>query len=284
MLHRQEDLCKVRPLITVDARKVSLTCERLRLEHAVTDWDDDIAAMSLSDFEKNGLQVYRNYQRAFEKHAESELAKEIDAETFNTANLERVLKLMVTEDARFLPVIACAYADDRLKAMFKAEIADDVPGGKSKLFGPYGPFADLFKRLQLAFIFEMLSPELVADFDRLRETRNELSHTWDIAKLDEFFTRGRVSEVFPIETILGDRPDWFPDLTSPLCALQAFRLRMIWMLARLAYEAPLYARARHRRLNPEKALYGPNKPERLTEVSRLASVASREVVYPANRP
>ena len=34
------------------------------------DWfDPDIAAMKLEYLEKSGLQVYRNYTRAFEEHA-----------------------------------------------------------------------------------------------------------------------------------------------------------------------------------------------------------------------
>src|SRR5260221_1756080 len=32
-------------------------------------WDPDIAAMNLTDFEKEGLQVYRNYTLVFEKNA-----------------------------------------------------------------------------------------------------------------------------------------------------------------------------------------------------------------------
>jgi len=37
------------------------------------DWDPDIAALKLSDVEKNGLQVHRNYSRAFEKHRNKRL-------------------------------------------------------------------------------------------------------------------------------------------------------------------------------------------------------------------
>jgi len=36
------------------------------------DWDPDIAALKLSDVEKDGLQVHRNYSRAFEKHTATE--------------------------------------------------------------------------------------------------------------------------------------------------------------------------------------------------------------------
>lgn len=242
------------------------------------DWDDDIAAMPITDFEKDGLQVYRNYQRAFENHAERDLAKEVDAEAFSTVSLERVLKLMVTEDPRSLPVIACAYADDHLKEIFKAQIPKNVPGGKARLLGPYGPFSDLFKRLQLAYIFEMLSADLVVDLDRLRKARNKLSHTWDISKLNDFFAREPISDIFPVETLLAEDPDRFPNLASSLDVLQAFRLRIVWILTRLTYEAPLYMRARQRRLDSRKALYGENHPKRLEKFSRLAMTICDNIV------
>jgi hypothetical protein len=244
----------------------------------VQDWDDDIASMSLTDVEKNGLQIYRNYQRAFANHAEKELASKIDAEQFDFGPLERVVRLVAHEEPRFVPVIACAYADDLLKAMFKANTRDGVPGGKAKLFGPYGPFSDLFRRLQMAFLFDMISPDLVADFDRLREARNSLSHTWDIETLDGFFTRGRVNDIFPIESLLGTRLDWFPTDTDTLEPLCSFRVRVVWLVSRLTYEAPLYARARGLGLQPAKALFGPNCPKRLGEISRIAMTTCREVV------
>ena len=96
-------------------------------------WDKDIANLDMSEEEKNGLQVFRDYKPSFDDHAEKSFTEEIDGESFDVEHLERGLGLMTDEDARFLPVIACAYADDLLEAMFKAEMPDDVPGGKSAL-------------------------------------------------------------------------------------------------------------------------------------------------------
>jgi hypothetical protein len=64
------------------------------VEIEMSEWDDDISTMALTDIEKNGLQAYRNYQRAFEAHAERQFAKEIDAELFSASGLERVLELI----------------------------------------------------------------------------------------------------------------------------------------------------------------------------------------------
>jgi len=49
-----------------------------------SDWDPDIARKRLSDGEKDGLQLYRNYSRAFEKHAIERFAAETDADKFDS--------------------------------------------------------------------------------------------------------------------------------------------------------------------------------------------------------
>ena len=241
-------------------------------------WDEEIAALDLSDLEKNGLQVFRNYKRAFEAHAEKAFAKEIDAELFDTTPLERVLALIISEDARFLPVIACAYTDDLLKAMFKAELPDDIPGEASALFAPYGPLSSLFNRLQLAFVFNMLSPELVRDLDRIRQVRNELSHSWDISAFQDFFTKGAVTELFPVDMLLAERAKKLPEFSKAIEPLKAFRVRLVWLTARLTYEAACYPRAKRQRLHPQSALFGPNGPKRLSRLSGLALEASKKVI------
>ena len=240
-------------------------------------WDEDIATLNLSDSEKDGLQVFRNYQRAFQVHAERAFAKEIDAEPFDTAPLERVLALIANEDVRFLPVITCAYVDDLLKAMFKAELPDDVPSGASALFGPYGPLSTLFNRLQLAFVFDMLSPELVQDLDQIRKVRNDLSHSWDITTFQDFFTKGTITDLYPVDTLLAkqEKLQSFPTALEPL---KAFRVRLLWLTTRLTYEAAYYPRAKRQRLHPQSALFGPNQPKRLSTVSGLALEASKKVI------
>ena len=241
-------------------------------------WDEDISVLNLSDAEKNGLQVYRNYKRAFDVHAEKVFAEEIDAEPFDTESLERVLALITKEDVRFLPVVACAYCDDLLKAMFKAELPEDVPGGASALFGPYGPLSTLFNRLQLAAVFNMLSPDLINDLDRIRKARNDISHSWDISAFQEFFTKGVVSNLYPVDSLLAKETEKLPLFSTEIDPLKAFRVRLIWLTARFTYEVTYYPRAKRCRLLPVSALFGPNHPNRLSKVSDLALKASKKVI------
>lgn len=241
-------------------------------------WDDDIAALELSDVEKNGLQMYRNYKRAFDEHAEREFAKEIDSEVFDTGPLEKVLALITGEDVRFLPVIACAYVDELTESMFKAELPDNVPGGMSVLFGPYGPLSSLAKRLQLAFVFDALSADLVRDLERIRKVRNDIAHSWDTKVLEGFFEKGTISQLFPIEDVLAEERERIPEFSQVVEPQIAFRIRLIWILARGAYETAYYLRAKRAGLNPGHALFGPNSPIGLSIVSKLAMDAARQLI------
>lgn len=243
------------------------------------EWDNDIASMKLSDVEKNGLQVYRNYQRAFATQAEKTFAAEVDADTasLDLTALERVMNHLAIEDARFLPVIMCTFVDDLLKAMFKSELPDGIPGGKSDMFGPYGPLSNLFNRLQLAFAFDMLSQDLVRDLDRVRKARNDLSHTWDIEAHKEFFAGGSVSEIFPVDELLVEDGYLNNSVLQNDDPLKKFRMRLTWMIARLAYEVPWYSLAKKRRLDANNALYGPNKPKKLSEIAGMAMASCKRI-------
>lgn len=242
------------------------------------EFDRDIEAMNLSYGEKSGLQMYRNYTRAFDDYAEKLFAAQVDNESLELGELERVVAILVKEDPRFLPMIACAYADDELKEMFKREVPDGAPGGKSNLLGRMGPFSDLAKRLQLAYVFRMVTPDLALEFEKLRVARNRLAHTWDISALNEFFVTGPMDTLRGAVEVLHERADWFPGGVGDLSKLQIFRLNLIWLVVRIAYEARYWPRARATRLRPESALFGKNHPKRLGDISRVALAASREIV------
>lgn len=93
--------------------------------------EPDIVAMKLSDVEKNGLQVFRTYTRAFEQHRAQEFLKVVQWDPGVMMDLQSVLKLVAEEEPRSLPVLACAFVDDQLKAMFRREIPEGVPGGRA---------------------------------------------------------------------------------------------------------------------------------------------------------
>lgn len=229
-------------------------------------YDPDIAAMKLSEGERNGLQVYRNYSRAFEQDREKRFSASsvIDAQVIN--DLQTVLALIAREEPRSLPVIACAFADDQLKAMFRREIPDGVPGGRSELLSGFGPLARLSQRVQMAYAFGWLSKDLLIEIDHLRKVRNDISHKWDLKVLESKLSALVAQTQSPIEEQLGDGVRLPKDFHVSLQPMQKLRVRLIWLLGRLSYESHLWVPAIKANLTPGKVLYGPNQPAMLSQV------------------
>jgi hypothetical protein len=237
------------------------------------DWfDPDIAAMKLGYGEKAGLQIYRNYTRSFEEHAVKKFVEALDLEPLDLTDFQRLADLIAKEDVRFLPVIVCAFADGLLKATFKAALPDGIPGGKGSMLRSY----DLATRIKLAYAFDILSPDLMVELDRIRSARNDISHSWNIDSLNDFFTKGRVADIYRMEEMLseGKLADEFSDGFKPLAA---FRVRLVWIVGRLVYEAAAYDRAKKARLRPVRALYGKPSPKWLGAVMKLILQATREI-------
>lgn len=140
-------------------------------------WNPDIAALDLSEVEKNGLQVFRNYTIAFEKRAAEHFVTESNRSKYDTAQLDGILNLIVTEDVRFLPVIACSFADEQLEEMFKREVPESVPGGRSSMLSGYGSLSRFSQRIQVAYAFGWMSPDVLEELEKLRKIRNDTSHS-----------------------------------------------------------------------------------------------------------
>jgi hypothetical protein len=247
----------------------------------LTDWDDDIAKLNLSQGEKDGLQVFRNYQRAFEDSAEKEFSKKIDATKIDATRLNDVLRLIAKEDLRVLPVIVCAYCDDQLKEMFEKQIINDSLISKTSLFGPYGPLSNLFNRIQLTHAFELVSGEVMRDLDKVRSARNKLSHTWNTDSLKQFYTTGEITKIFPIENILQNRSDWFAGIKLEELSKspdKVFRVRLIWLVMRITYETMFFYEAKKKNLNPVRTLYGKNAPKFLGNISANAIEITLEII------
>jgi len=151
------------------------------------DWDQDIAALNLSPGDKDGLQVYRNYSRSFEAAREKQFATGIDCSPVDVTPLREAMSLLATDDIRFVPVIACAFADEELAAMYRKFLPDEIPGGKKSMIGRFGPISSLFNRIQFAYAFDMMHSDILIALDKLREHRNKISHTWNPAEFADFF-------------------------------------------------------------------------------------------------
>ena len=234
--------------------------------------------MKLSDPEKSGLQIFRNYTKAFDEHAQKAFAKKVDAESHEATDLIRVLAIILHEDARALPIIACAYADEVLQTMYKRVLPDGFPGGKAELFSAFGPFSVLSNKIKMAYCFDLISTDLLVDLDHVRKIRNDISHAWDHASLKEFFGREPISKLFATEELFGPEELAISQDCKDLPAEARFRIRLGWVLARFTYEALLYQRAKSERLNPHDVLYGKHRPRLLAVVAKAALSFTHEEI------
>ncbi len=242
------------------------------------EWDEDIAALAIDDFERNGLQVFRNYERAFTEGAIRRFVAQIDIEDETFEHACRVCDLLSSEEPLVLPMIACAFADDALKAMFKRVVPEAVPGGRAALFSGFGPLGSLSSRTKMAFAFDLVSRPVLLEVERLRAVRNRVAHGWDHAKLGDLFGSSPLKDLHAIERdMIGS---WFPEpRIDALDAVARFRIRAVWIAARLAYETMYWARAKEARLDPGAALYGPDRPKALAALATLARHVTEQIVH-----
>lgn len=239
--------------------------------------DPDIAAMKLSDGEKWGLQIYRNYSRAFGEHRVNQFVEQASPFEAEVSLFKQVVALVASEEPRVVPVIAAAYADERLEEMFRREIPDGVPGGRSALMSGFGPLARLSQRLQMAFAFGWLSRDLLIESDHIRKVRNDLSHKWDVGLLERKLSEFIEERQTPFEGQLGDGvrlPQSFHESMQPS---DRFRVRVVWMLGRLTYETRLWVPALRAGIAPEQALYGPKAPVMLRAIAAISVNATRAI-------
>ncbi|MGQ7242149.1 hypothetical protein ACUN9V_01650 [Salinicola sp. V024] len=249
----------------------------------MSEWDDDIAALAMSDVEKNGLQVYRNYTKAFERDQAKKFAAEVNSQSHDVSRLNRVCDAIASDDERLIPVIACAFADEVLDEMYKREVAKGIPGGRNSLFSGYGPFSSLSKRIQVAYAFGWMSEDILKDMDSLRKVRNKFSHLWDHKSLSGYAEQAPTSDITPIETMFKEHEErLLLSGIENLDALGRLRIRTIWLLGRLYYESLLYPLALKKRLKPYVVLYREHKPDLLSQIAGVCSEFTRTVLREKN--
>ena len=145
------------------------------------------------------------------------------------------------------------------------------------MFGGDGALSNLSKRIKLAYAFDILSGDLMIEMDRLRSARNDISHSWNISSLGDFFTKGRLADMCRVEELLSERKELMNDLSEGLAPLAAFRIRLVWIVGRLVFEASTYTKAKKARLSPARALYGKPPSKWLTEISKIALDATQQI-------
>lgn len=233
-----------------------------------TIWDPDIATLNITETEKNGIQVFRNYQKSFDKAASLKFIEETDLRQFDLSPLIRILSILASDDFRFLPVFFCSFADDQLEAMFRREISESVPGGKASLLSGFGGLSRFSQRIQMAFVFQWMSEGLLLETDKIRKVRNDVSHSWDIESLRSKIFSVIDQQIHSVEDQLIENGHISQDELNKIDKDKILRVRLAWLVGRFFYEALLYPTVVKRRLDQGSTLYGTKKPKLLSMISK----------------
>ncbi len=241
-------------------------------------WDSEIAATELSAEEKNGMQFYKNFSTAIEARRIEMAVEHLNTMEPSLDELVKVAALMAVEQPLSLSVVACAYADDLLKQMFKREIPQAVPGGRNELLNGFGPLSRLSQRIQIAFAFSWMSTNLLTELDLLRRIRNEISHKWDSELLRERLNELVESKQERLEEQLGNGEHFEAGFHERLSTTAKFRVRLVWLLGRVFYESQYFVPTTKLRLDPQVVLYSGKPPALLSKVASLCVTTTREII------
>lgn len=243
------------------------------------DFDKDIADLNLSEVEKNGLHVFRNYKRAFERHAEQQYAKSIDEIPRDFDALRSVLSIIENDDLRYSFVIFSSYADNLLGCMFSSQLRSSGAGEAKDLLTGFGPLSSFSNKIKIASAFDAISEDICVSLHKIRNIRNKIAHSWDAKKIHGTLKGFPKEKLFDVENYLFEIEGMDHEILASLSADSKTRIRLVWVAARLEYETHHYLAAKKQRLDPISALYGKNKPNLLGTISIIARDVSMRIVH-----
>jgi hypothetical protein len=236
----------------------------------------------LTPEERSGVDYFLNFHKKVEEFRVKKLVEDLNSREVALDDLRAVLDTITSEPPLSLAVIACAFADDQLHGMFRREIPADTPGGRSELLNGFGSLSRLSQRIQIAFAFGWLSPDLLKELDVLRRTRNDVSHKWNLKLLQSKLEQVIDSAQYPMEEALGDDRAFPKDVHKSLGQIDRYRIRLIWLLSRIFYECHFFVSAVKQRVDPFEALYAKKPPKLLGSMGKLAIAATQTVISSAD--
>ncbi len=237
----------------------------------------EIDALNLSYAEKLGLQLYKNYNTAFTEKRDSEIIEEINAIEFDFSDLERFTHAYEKEPLSVSIILACSFADECLLRLIKSVSPKDVIGRKADIFGSYGPFSSLSRKITLTHYFGIATPDMLEGLDKLRNIRNKLSHNWDISKISETALDIDPATHFPIDEMLANRPNWFQGARIPLTKEKVFRIKTIWLICMLYYQSKYNALILNKGVRKFQIIFE-GSPKPLVAISSIAIESSSRIV------
>lgn len=215
----------------------------------------------LSPEEQAGVDYFVMFLRKVRERQAKEAVAEVEAIPADVKSFKRAATLIGGEDIRFLPVIVTSYCDDLLGQMFRRELPGSVPGGLNQLVRS-GALARLANRIQIAYAFNWINRDVLAELDQLRGIRNEVSHRWDIQeirpKIEALVQNRMIAAEVHLDDASGGHP--LPKGFSERLSLDSrFRIRLQWLCGQMFFQARYWPALVKRGLNPDFMMYGGDK-------------------------
>lgn len=240
--------------------------------------DHDIEALDLSEIEKSGLQVYRNYTKAFQKKRAEHVAEEAARLEFNFPRFEAHLDEIMRASLEHAVLAAVAMADELLGEMYRRERRERLK--VSDMLGPLGPLGDFNKRLKVAALAGLIDEDDLTFFDELRKVRNRIAHS----------TAPQAPTGQQVKAVIDSAPGWIEvmlenkrvrevDRTSD----RALKAAIIVHLTKLAWGTLLRPLAREADVPLSVLLEEPQRPDVFIRLAKLG-IYRAEALLPGAGP
>lgn len=211
-------------------------------------WDLDIAAMNLTYVEKNGLQIYRNYQNSFQLFKIGEFRKSMEVSDDNVQNLETILDLLASDDLRICVIALCAFAEEMLSEAIQSASEHLSAKERKQIFSPLGPLSSLSSKILLCKLFSVLSDQILDNVEKLRLTRNKIAHGYGGGLLEI-----EINEI--VQGAVFDAKNIIEKFINEVGERHSARLLMMLVACRLMYEKLFWYKCKMAAIDSAEVLY-----------------------------
>lgn len=238
--------------------------------------DADIEALDLDEAEKWGLQLHRNYTKAFQRRRAEKIGEEASNLKFDFDGFEAYIDAIIPASLEHAILAAVAVADQLLVEMFQRERRERLK--VADLLGPLGPLGDFNKRLKVAALADLIDEDDLTFFDELRKLRNRIAHSPHPSP-----PTGQ-----QVKSVINSAPEWLdtmieeyqlPDVDRT--SERTLKAAIILHLAKLAWGTLLRPLARRADVPLMVLLEKPRRPAVFVRFAKLGVYRAEPLLRPA---
>lgn len=237
--------------------------------------DPDIEALNLDEAEIWGLQLHRNYTKAFQRRRAEKIGTEASSLKFDFDGFEAHVDAIIHAGIEHAILAGVAVADHLLVEMFQRERRERLK--VADLLGPLGPLGDFNKRLKVAALADLIDEDDLTFFDDLRKLRNRIAHSPNPSP-----PNGQ-----QVKSVINSAPEWLdtmiegyqlPDVDRT--SERTLKAAIILHLAKLAWGTLLRPLARRADV-PLMVLLEKPRPDVFVRLAKLGVYRAEPLLRPA---